>query len=351
MPGTLTDITEQIDHSIDRGVNFLYDHQLPNGEFMFYYAPDEKMLEWCVPDSTVFPISLVASCLLQIKDRPKVKSIHTAAVGFLQYQMMRGGVWNYFTKWNPLYKYSPADVDDTVFASHVLRSLSVSVPDNKELLLANRNAEGLFYTWIVSRFSMRLLGKHWKTVFREFKSPVKSLLFWFKHEGARGDIDAMVNANVLHYLGINSETMPVVDYLLKMLAEKKESNADKWYHNSNLLYYFISRSYNSGNELEPAKQLIIDRTYAQYDDGGYFGNSSLDNAFAISTLLNFGHTDSRLDTAVQHLINAQQSAGNWERNIFFYAGPSKVVGWGSEEVTTGYCIEALCNYRAFTHAK
>src|SRR5476651_314809 len=125
MPNSPTDINKQVDQAIDLGVGYLHEHQLANGEFIFYYAPDDKMLEWCVPDSTVFSTSIVATCLLQIKDEPKVKEILAGVVTFLQHQMMSGGVWNYFTKWNPLFKYCPADIDDTVFACHILRSLNI----------------------------------------------------------------------------------------------------------------------------------------------------------------------------------------------------------------------------------
>jgi hypothetical protein len=30
----------------------------------------------------------------------------------------------------------------------------------------------------------------------------------------------------------------------------------------------------------------------------------------------------------------------------YYGGPKKYYGWGSEELTTGFCIEALGRYQA-----
>ena len=146
----MTDSTKFKD-SLTRGLEYLHEHQLPNGEFSAYYAPDDKMKEWCVPDSIVFFTVLIAGSLLELRNHEKVDTILKSYSNFLNYQMMRGGVWNYFTKWNPLFSYSPADVDDTVCSSYVLKSLNIDFVNNKESILCNRNAKGLFYTWFVIR--------------------------------------------------------------------------------------------------------------------------------------------------------------------------------------------------------
>lgn len=338
-------LIEDLTISIELGISYLYDHQYPNGEFCCYYAPDDKMQEWCVPDSTVFPAALIASCLLPMKSSAKVEKILTSVAGFLSYQVMRGGVWNYFTKWNPLFNYSPADADDTVFASYVLKSLGVDFPDNTQMLLGNRNSKGLFYTWFVLRPKLNTNVSYWKTMSRELKRPLKSILFWFKHECGRNDIDAVVNANILFYLGLSDETEPIINYLLEIVASDSASSNDHWYKNPFTFYYFLSRNYSTVTALKPARQTIIDRIYAARKEDGSFGSSVMDTALAISTLINFRHRDQALENAVEYLIGIQKTPGCWERNIFFYAGPSKVVGWGSEEMVTGYCLEALYGYR------
>lgn len=331
--------------SIELGINYLYDHQYPNGEFCCYYAPDDKMQEWCVPDSTVFPSSLIAACLLPMRSSAKVEKILNKVTGFLSYQVMRGGVWNYFTKWNPLFKYTPADTDDTVFASYILKSMGVDFPDNNGILLENRNSKGLFYTWFVLRPKLSTNVSHWRTMSRELKRPLKTVLFWVNHEFGRNDIDGVVNANILFYLGLSDETRPIIDYLLNIVTSDSASSCDHWYKNPFTFYYFLSRNYKTVTELEPARQTVIDWIYATINEDGSFGNSVMDTALAISTLINFQHRDKTLARAVSYLINAQQTTGCWERNIFFYSGPLKVVGWGSEEMVTGYCLEALHGYR------
>lgn len=338
---TRTDtISVAIDSCIHKGLNYLQEHQLPNGEFCSYYSPDDAMQEWCVPDSTVFITTVIAEALLPLRELPVVQNIHKKIIPFLHYQVMNGGVWNYFAKWNLMFRYTPADIDTTVVADHVLKILGASTPENRDTLLANQNKAGLFYTWFISRPVLRPAMRHLKVALREFKYPLQSFLFWLKNEAGRNDIDGVVNANVLYYFNHEESRDPIINYLLKILYDKKEGDCDKWYRNPFVVYYSISRNYKQNAVLEPAKQLIIDRIYLQFNDGR-FGNSSLDTALAISALLNFNHLDNKLDSAVQHLISIQQAAGNWERNIFFYSGPSKAIGWGSEELTTAFCIEAL----------
>lgn len=342
----LEELKQRIIHSIESGISFLHEHQQANGEFCCYYAPDDKMVEWCVPDSTTFPTSMISACLLPMRKHVKVASVLSSAAGFLQYQRMAGSVWNYFTKWNSLFAYTPADADDTVFASYVLKTLGYEVPCNKKHLLANRNSQGLFYTWFVLRPTKfnYLKPEYLKIMGRELKRPLHAVLFWFKHEACRGDIDAVVNANLLFYLGLNPETRPIVYYLIKVIQEEKEKKSDSWYKNPFTVYYFISRNYRNVKELEPVRELMIQRILALKQPDGSFNSSALETALAISTLLNLDHAGD-LTCSIKFLIDNQQPSGCWERHIFFYSGPSKVVGWGSEELSTGYCLEALEAYR------
>lgn len=330
---------------VEQGINYLNEHQLPNGEFCCYYAPDDEMQDWCVPDSVVFFTSLISTAILPLRDHLKVKHILISASAFISYQMMRGGVWNYFSKWNPLFEYTPADIDDTVFASHVLKTLEIKFNDNIKTLLANRNSKGLFYTWFIMRPKFIFKPAYFSVMLRELKRPFKALVFWMKHESGRNDIDAVVNANVLFYLGLNEQTAPVVQYLTDVVLKEKELSADKWYKNPITLYYFISRNYSSVKAFEQVKQTITDRIFSFYQKNGRFANSAMETAMAVSALINFGCTDERLNTAVNFLMNEQEKNGSWKRHIFFYSGHSKKVGWGSEEFTTAYCIEALNLYR------
>lgn len=335
-------ITEQ---SIKKGVKYLYDHQYPNGEFCCYIGEDDEM-KMCIPHSNVFPTSLISQSIMQLRHLPEVNEILEMTGAFLQYQAMRAGVWNNFTILNPLFPICPPDVDNTACASKVLQALDKKYQPNEEILLANRNKSGLFYTWFTFRPSLVPIKDFWLLNLRALKRPVSYLLFWRKTEAGRYDIDAAVNANVLFYLGLNKNTAPIVPYLLEIINREKEGDCDLWYRNPFTIYYFISRNYNAGiQQLEPAKEKMIQRVLNTVNDEGAFGNGVLDTALGIITLINCSYYSSALDTAVRYLINQQQSSGGWIRWAVYYGGPKKRLSYGSEEMTTGFCLEALSLYR------
>lgn len=257
---------------------------------------------------------------------------------------MRGSVWNHFTKWHTLFSYEPPDIDNSVCASYVLKTLQVDFPDNRELILSNRNRKGLFYTWFVLH-GLKISRTNLHIVAREFKRPFKSVVFWLKNSGKRDDIDAVVNANALFYLGISQNTLPVISYLINVILENRELSSDKWYHNIYIIYYFITRNHVTVPALEPVREPIISRILANSHADGSYGDSMLDTATALISLLNLNYRDDKLHQTAIYLINAQRESGCWNRSIFFYSGANKDVGWGSEELTTGFCIEALAKYK------
>lgn len=336
-----------VKEAIKSGLHYLKNHQYPNGEFCCYYSPDDAMQEWCVPDSTVFPTALINICLLSVKDQDVTKEILKKSIPFFQYQMMRGGVMNYFTKWNPLFALCPPDIDDTVYVHRFLKSQNIDCPDPAEVILTNRASNGLFYTWFTLRFTKTRNKTYWKIILREFKNPIKSLLFWKKNECSRNDIDGVVNANVLLYLGLNKASEPIINYLLDILHNEKEEDCDNSYPNPLSLYYPFSLNIKNGiQELSSASQIIIDRILKYVKRNGSIGESALDTALAISSLINLDFKGNELHNAVTYLISTQKITGEWPRRIYFYSGRSKTVGWGSEELTTGFCIEALAKYQS-----
>lgn len=331
--------------AIEKGIDYLYQHQYPNGEYCCYMAPDDAMSVWCVPDSSVFPASLIMNALVPLMGNPKVDQMLERSAGFLQYQAMRGGVWNNFTRWHQLFPFCPPDTDSTVYASKALQTLNKDYVANHGILLANRNSAGLFYTWYALRPNKVRNKNFWLLLLRELKHPVTSFFFWRRNECTRYDIDGVVNANALFYLGLNEHTQPIIPYLLNIIDQQQEASCDKWYRNPVTFYYFVSRNYNAGiTALEPARAQIISRIIAKVKDDGSIGESILDTALAISALINFSYHHEIVDRAIEQLVNHQQPSGEWPRRALFYSGPKKEMCWGSEELTTAFCLEALTKY-------
>jgi hypothetical protein len=341
--------TAALDDALARGVAYLHQHQYPNGEFCVYCSTDVTMQEWCLPDSSVFPTVLIAHCLLPLAEHPAAEETLGKAAAFLRYQMNRGGLWNHFTVVHRLRYLCPLDADDTACVSDFLRTrgFDTPYPANVPLLLANRHRNGLFYSWFLLRLRWQTNRMYWRVTLPELKRPVQSAAFWYGVEASRDDVDGVVNANVLYYLGDRPETQPIIAWLLRIIAEGREADCDLWYRDAHFVYYFISRNYYRGiTQLEPARQPVIDRILAAAKPDGRLGETVADTAWAVCTLLNWRATPPELEPAIAFLLRTQGAPGEWPRWLVYYGGPKRALGWGSEEITTAFCLEALARYRA-----
>lgn len=343
------DILPDVKEAIDSGINYLCAHQHPNGEFCCYIAGDDTIEQWSYPDTTVFPTSLITGCLIDLPQNEQLRQIFERAGSFLMQQMMGYGVWGHYTKRHPFFGICPADADDTALASYALSRLGMPFPENRHLLRYNRSTKGLFYTWFVLRLNKSRNITYWKVLMQEVKNLVKTFVLFMRHECSRGDIDAVVNANVIYYLKDYAQTVDVTTYLSTIILEGRESNCDKWYLNPFIVYYSISRNYPYCEDLlEECRMLIIERILATQQDDGKLGVSSLDTALGISSLMYLRCSDQNaIEKSVLYLLGRQSKNGDWSRRLFYYGGPKRIVGWGSEELTTGFCLEALGLYHKF----
>lgn len=341
-------IIDEIDESITKGINYLHDHQLPNGEFLFYMSADDAMQSWNLPESSIFPAALIGHCLLSLRNQVKTKEIILNTAHFLHYQMDRGGTWNHYTILHRLRNLCPQDLDDTACVSQFLKTLEFNIPwqSNQKLILDNRRSDGLFYTWIIFRWKVNTNLLYWNYTAKELKHIFKSLIFWHKFECTRYDVDAVVNANILYYLGKRKETQPIISYLIDVIKKNKEHDCDKWYRKDLTVYYFISRNFNNDIfELEDIRTEIIERIISKCHKDGSIGESSLDTALALTTLINLNYQGSEIINGINNLLKMQLERGNWKRWAFYYGGPKKLSCFGSEELTTAFCLEALAKFR------
>jgi hypothetical protein len=338
-------VQKSVEQSILKGVNYLHQHQYPNGEYCCYIGHEDTMKD-TVPDANIFPASLISYSLLHLAHLPKVDAMLQLTGSLLQYQSMRGGVWNNFTMAHKYFKICPADVDNTACASIVLKRINRGYQDNEQMLLYNRNRKKLFYTWFTFRPNSVWSKEYWLLIMREFRYPLTAFLFWTQNEAGKNDIDGAVNANVLFYLGLKEETLPIIDLMLDIIARHKEAECDKWYRNPFTIYYFFSRNLHSGiKALEPIRIPIIQRILFTVRADGAIGESILDTALGIIALIKLEHRSAVLSDAIKYLISEQAEYGEWARWALYYGGPKKLQCYGSEEITTGFCLEALALYQ------
>ena len=334
-----------VDANIERGLDFLRRSQLPSGEFKVYMSSDLTPEKECVVDSSPFPTALIAYSL-GFTASPVAKAMLDQVARFFLAEMEGPGLWRYWTRGHQYHSIIPPDLDDVACVSQVLRRQDVAFPANLKLILLNRNRQGLFYTWITPRWPLPLNLASWQIALRQWLRPIRFYYFWKLNESERHDIDCVVNANVLLYLGERAETLPVIDYLIEIVRNRKETCCDKWHLNGYTFYYTVSRNFFAGTQaFAVVRDELIERIVAGANDDGSIGATVLETALAVCALHNLKCSPPELKRAILFLLEAQRTTGEWPRAVMYYGGPKRYYGWGSEELTTGFCLEALLRLR------
>jgi hypothetical protein len=298
--------SEQCAPSVQRGLRFLHDNQLPYGEFRTYASPSIDMRRTFF-DSSIFTTTFVLYSIERI-DRPCVTTIRNKAISFLAEEMRGPGLFQYFTSKNV--RSIDVDLDDTACASVALQGSHPFIMrgHNVRHFTKNRNEAGLFYTWVGG--------------------------------GARAnDVDSVVNANVVLYLGDSDETKGACQYLIDTIKSSHESDSYHYYLDNMTLYYAVSRAYAHGTRsLSGAREAVVEKVLQSSKDDGSFGNE-LATACAVCSLANFEYDGiTRLRDAARYLEGQQRADGSWRR-VAMFCGSG--VYYGSEELTTALCLEAL----------
>src|SRR5438105_12936141 len=82
---------------------------------------------------------------------PGAGEMRERALDFLLGEMDERGLCRYWSHEHAHPDYMPPDLDDTCVASTILRRAGRRYPENRPIVLANRDARGLFFTWIAPR--------------------------------------------------------------------------------------------------------------------------------------------------------------------------------------------------------
>jgi SAM-dependent methyltransferase len=320
-------------------VAFLADRQRPSGEIPVFTVKRRDMVGELEPDPSVFPTALAVQALRFI---PGAADIRRRGLDFLLAQRTEPGVWRHWTRAHPYFNVLPPDLDDTSCASAALTAGGSEGAADRQLLLANRNGAGLFYTWIVPRLRPTS-GKHGAVV-RSQLSKLPVLYAFFRSTAAKwNDVDAVVNANCLHALGSFPGRERVVEHLLSVLRAGGETSCDKWYDNPFVVWYFFSRALSSA--APEADDLILRRLATATP------KSSLELALAAASNLHWGRVPD--ETTASQLLNQQLASGGWPHAALYHGGRAlrrdgtfeephpDTPYWGSEELTTAFCLEVL----------
>jgi hypothetical protein len=331
-----------VESAIERALDFLQRGQKPSGEFGFYrvwFEGEPHRLYDGIP----FPTALIATSLA-FCDSPLAKAMIARACVSLRNQMEAFGVWRYWPPPRPDCVMVLPDVDDIAVISSVLRQNGVKIPDNRGIILANRNRTGLFYTWIIARKVLSFSPGYWWVASEKWRRPYGPTRLW-ESEAGPSDLDGVVNSNVLSYLGAGPETEAVCDYLIDIFKDGQEEICDKWYQNRFIFYYSIARNYSEGiSAFAVIREEMIERIVSSAAPDGMIGSGAMDTAHAACALLSLKSDAPELDAAIRHLIQTQGPGGEWPYTSYYFSGRKRAMAWGSEELTTGFCLQALARY-------
>ena len=329
--------------AIRSGLAFLSVNQMSSGEFRTLAGPEGSLERDAQYDPSIFTTVNVATSLLDIADDTAQRTVKRAAE-FLLSEMLPGGLWRFWTKAHPGSRGMPPDVDDTACAASLLGALGYSVPENRRMLLANLNRQGLFRTWI-SPSGKHLLFRQGRAFLSASLSSRAARRIFFKcgSEIPRKDtFESVVNANVLLYLGDIRQTLPVASWLAGIVRNGAASGTDRYYQSDLALFYALTRAAERGcASVCPLMPLISDRVSGI----DWRGLSPLYLALCIRIQSSLSPDTANLDEKVSALLSAQLEDGGWPACAFYYDGYGRDLCWGSRELATGFCIEALERYR------
>ena len=262
-------------------------------------------------------VSALCALALESSSEAGARRIRTATRAYLVDTIEYPGLWRY-------YRHLPQDLDSTSLCSLVIGSHPwVLLGRNIPQILANRDAEGRFQTWILADGEPDVVSRF------------------------RIEADPVVNANVIAYLGDRPETADALRWLESLVTNGRLEGSSRWYPDTVAICYAISRTMKRvPTALAHLRPMLAEHILALRDQQGTFG-TILHTAQAVSALYNLGclkTIDPEFYTDV--LQHSQREDGSWPEFLAFGDQSAKwglvgQIGHGSEAITSAFCIEAL----------
>ena len=302
--------------SIRRGLDFLESTIDENGA---WHCIRFNVADPNIPRHFERPAFVSALCALALEScrEARAKAMLARTRAYLASTIEYPGLWRY-------YRHLPQDLDSTSLCSLVVPTHPwILLGRNVPRILANRDEEGRFMTWVLA----------------EGEPDVASRF--------RIEADPVVNANVIAHLGDHPETKGAQRWLEALIAEGNLDGSSKWYPDTITVYYATTRAMiRARPALDRLRPILADRILGLRDEDGRFGNL-LQTAQAVSALFNIGSL-ARIDAKRQaeRFMDSQREDGSWPELLAFGDQSLKwgmigQIGHGSEAVTSAFCIEAL----------
>lgn len=303
--------------SIVRGLQFLQSTVDENGA---WHCIRFNVGDPSVPRHFERPPFISAFCVLALQrsKEPLAQALRAQSKKYIVKTMEYPGFWRY-------YRHLPLDLDSSSLCSMVIDSHPwIGLGRNLPRMLANRDNNGLFLTWVLSKEEPSVVAPF------------------------RIEADPVVNANIIAYVGDVPATKQAQQWLMEMIEKGTNLEvASKWYPDPASIYYAIARTslrVQLGSEEFPS--LLAERILNLRDETGEFKNV-LQAAQAVVALHNIGQLNQlHVKQQIANFVDSQQEDGSWPELLAFgdqslRFGVVGQIGHGSESVTSAFCVEAL----------
>ena len=338
--------TGDLERAIQRGIEFLAKNQLSSGEFKTLASSDEDLCRSPQHDPSPFATMHITDSVLRIRNEIAEEIVRRSA-GFLVDQMLAGGLWKFWNRGSGGFSFIPPDADDTSCIAALLRKIGPGGICPAGVLLGNRNSQGLFYTWILPRWRHALYPSAWLPLCKARQITARQRDFFSAGEDPpdREGIDAVVNANVILYLGECRQTEPARAWLAQVVKSDRETSSDRSYQSSYALYYALLRCEENGlsfaRPLLKQAALKLEKLLCSSVLGTI---DPLEAGLSACVLSSHAAHSECYRALILKLLGAQRDDGGWPAKAFYFGGYKRVRAWGSAELVTGFCVEALGRY-------
>ena len=303
--------------AIEHGVGYLAKAQQPSGAFETLTSPKPDFSGATPYRKSVYVTTYVMHTLAGLPPSSQIETIQQKAAAFLQAEQEEDGAWNYEGRgeWR-----IPADLDDTSCAIAALTQLKYQ-PELSfyALLWQNESAAGgPYYTWI---------GINDRP-----------------DDPRAGQIDALVNANILYCSGLLNLSLPgTISYLEQVILAEAYHSQSLFLTAPHFLIYALSRAYADGevSKLETAISIMQDYVLTKLPPP-HVETSVFRQACLATSLLNMKVPSILIRPYLMPLLTSQMVEGCWPAEPA-YAGFSPSFD-GSAALTTAIAIEALAKY-------
>ena len=314
--------------AVEGGLDFLEDVVTSNGGWPCWRYDDTGLAGGRHLEHPAFAAALGLLALDACR-HPGARALVVRTRGFIRSCMQYPGIWSYAPD-------LPPAVDDTAICAlaagpHPWLRMGRLRGRNFDVILSHRDADGRFPAWMP--------GEDWPP-------------------GLDNEVDAVVNANVLAYMGDHAETRAAQRWIETVVADRRETGASPYYIEPLDLHFALARAtcFRDGlfSELRPT---LASRLRERLDaDGGSGDPMRTAQALSALDMLAVDPDEAVTAAVVERLIEAQRGDGSWRPCLAWKEppgwadwvaaneGPGRVRpprGFASEAMTTAYCIEAM----------